>query len=516
MNLLEEELAEGILFTDMYQLTMAQLYFRMGLQDKTVQFDHFFRDYPDYGTHKAGYCISAGLDWLLNWMERAHFGDQETGYLKGLKTRDGKQLFQDDFLRWLKNNGDFSALSMWAIPEGRVIHPNVPLTVIQGPLTMAQILETSLLNRLNYQILIATKAARIREIGRGQIMLEFGLRRAHDKGGNAGARAALIGGADYSSNVGVSAVLGYPPKGTHAHSMVQLFIALGMSELDAFRAYADVYPEDCLLLVDTVNTLESGIPNAIRVFEELRQKGHRPIGIRLDSGDLAYLSIQAAKMLDQEGFEDVSIVLSNNLDELVIWQIITQISQEAPRYGLDADRIIRRLVYGVGTRLIASWGEPALGGVYKLVAVHHENTWLPAIKISDSVDKTPNPGNKRVWRVYDGRGNATADLIGLYDEVPEKESSLVLRHPADHSKYRQLAAGEISKVESLLVEVLRDGERVSARPTIDEMRATRELDVEKLDPGVRRIMFPHIYHVSLTQKLWDLKQDLIRSAHRDL
>ncbi len=263
---------------------------------------------------------------------------------------------------------------------------------------MAQILETSLLNRLNYQILIATKAARIREIGRGQIMLEFGLRRAHDKGGNAGRTRALIGGADYTSNVGVSAVLGYPPKGTHAHSMVQLFIALGMSELEAFRAFADVYPEDCLLLVDTVNTLESGIPNAIRVFEELRQKGHSPIGIRLDSGDLAYLSIQAAKMLDQAGFEDVSIVLSNNLDELVIWQIITQISQEAPRYGLDADRLIRRLVYGVGTRLIASWGEPALGGVYKLVAVHHENTWLPAIKISDSVDKTPNPGNKRVWR----------------------------------------------------------------------------------------------------------------------
>jgi len=516
MNPSEEELAEGILFTDMYQLTMAQLYFRMGLQDKTVQFDHFFRDYPDYGTHKAGYCISAGLDWLLDWMARAHFGEQETSYLKGLKTSDGKQLFEDDFLLWLKNNGDFSALSMWAIPEGRVIHPNVPLTVIQGPLTMAQILETSLLNRLNYQILIATKAARIREIGRGQIMLEFGLRRAHDKGGNAGARAALIGGADYTSNVGVSAVLGYPPKGTHAHSMVQLFIALGMSELEAFRAFADVYPEDCLLLVDTVNTLESGIPNAIRVFEELRQKGHRPIGIRLDSGDLAYLSIQAAKMLDQAGFEEVSIVLSNNLDELVIWQIITQISQEAPRYGLDAERLIRRLVYGVGTRLIASWGEPALGGVYKLVAVHHENTWLPAIKISDSVDKTPNPGNKRVWRVYDRRGNATADLIGLYDEQPDKEGSLTLRHPADHSKYRQLAEGEISKVESLLVEVLHEGKQVSARPTIDEMRATREMDVEKLDPGVRRIMFPHIYHVSLTQKLWDLKQDLIRSAHSEL
>ena len=183
---------------------------------------------------------------------------------------------------------------------------------------------------------------------------------------------------------------------------------------------------------------------------------------------------------------------------------------------MDADRLIRRLVYGVGTRLIASWGEPALGGVYKLVAVHHENTWLPAIKISDSVDKTPNPGNKRVWRVYDARGKATADLIGLYDELPEKESSLTLRHPADHSKYRQLAASEISKMESLLAEVLNEGKQVSPRPTIDEMRKTREMDVERLDPGVRRIMFPHIYHVSLTQKLWDLKQNLIRSARREL
>lgn len=516
MNLSKRDLAEGILFTDMYQLTMAQLYFRMGLQEKLVQFDHFFRDYPDYGTHKAGYCISAGLEWLLDWMERAHFGEQETSYLRGLKTLGGKQLFEDDFLRWLKANGDFSSLSLWAIPEGRVVHPNLPLTVVQGPLAMAQILETSLLNHLNYQVLIATKAARIREIGRGQIMLEFGLRRAHEKGGNAGARAALIGGADFSSNVGVSAVLGYPPKGTHAHSMVQLFIALGMSELEAFQAYAGVYPDDCLLLVDTVNTLESGIPNAIRVFEELRRKGHRPVGIRLDSGDLAYLSIQAARLLDEAGFADTSIVLSNNLDELVIWQIITQISQEAARYGVEPERLVRRLVYGVGTRLIASWGEPALGGVYKLVAVHHENTWLPAIKISDSIEKTPNPGNKRVWRVYDARGKATADLIGVFDEHPENERSLTLRHPADPGKYRKLVSAEISTVEGLLVEILREGKEVAERPDIEAMRLNREMDVDRLDPGVRRIMFPHIYHVSLTQKLWDLKQELVRSAREGL
>jgi nicotinate phosphoribosyltransferase len=507
-----QETAEGILFTDMYQLTMAQLYFREGLHEKAVQFDHFFRSYPDYGTHNAGYCINAGLEWLLDWMQSAYFQDEEIEYLRSQKTKTGQRLFGDDFLSWLRQNGDFSGLKLCAIPEGRVVHPNEPLTVVQGPLAMAQILETALLNKLNYQTLIATKAARIREIGRGQLMMEFGLRRAQDKGGNAGARAALIGGADYSSNVGISAKLGYPPKGTHAHSMVQLFTALGMDELDAFRAYAKVYPEDCLLLVDTINTLESGVPNAIIVFEELRKQGYEPVGIRLDSGDLAYLSIQAAKMLDEAGFPDVSIVLSNNLDELIIWQIITQIMQEAPRYGVDADHLIKRLVYGVGTRLITSWGEPALGGVYKLVAVYDNAEWIPAIKISESPSKTPNPGYKNVWRVYDLRGKATADLISLEEEDPRTASRLVLRHPSDHTKYRILQQSEISEIEPLLVDVLDEGKLVYDLPSIEEMRIRRRSDVKRLDPGVRRIMYPHIYHVSLTNRLWDLKQELIAST----
>lgn len=508
----ERRIAEGILFTDEYQLTMAQLYFRMGLHEKLVQFDHYFRNYPEYGTHKAGYCISAGLEWLLDWMGEAHFGDEEIKRLRSHKSITGEKLFADDFLSWLRHNGDFKKISLWAVPEGRIIHPNEPITIVQGPLAMAQILETSLLNHLNYQILIATKAARIREIGRGQLMIEFGLRRGHGTGASAGARAALIGGADFSSNVGISAILGYPPKGTHAHSMVQLFIALGMGELDAFRAYAEVYPDDCQLLVDTINTLESGVPNAIKVFEELRSKGHKPLGIRLDSGDLAYLSIQAAKMLDDAGFPDVSIVLSNNLDELVIWQIVTQIGEEAPRYGVDPDRLIHRLVYGVGTRLITSWGEPALGGVYKLVAVCDDGIWKPAIKISESPDKTPNPGHKRVWRLYDQRGKATADLLSLEDEDPRTEQQILLRHPTDHSKYRFLTRENISKIESLLVEVLAEGKLVYELPDIEEMRLWRIADVERLDAGVRRIMYPHIYHVSLTQKLWDLKQELIKSA----
>lgn len=503
------KLAEGILYTDMYQLTMAQLYYRMGLQDRLVQFDHFFREYPDYGSHKAGYCVNAGLEWLLEWMQLTRFQQPDIDYLRSLKTQTNNPLFADDFLDWIKKNGDFSQISMWAIPEGRVIHPNVPLTVIQGPLAMAQILETALLNKLNYPILIATKAALIREIGHGQLLMEFGLRRGQDMGANAGARAALIGGADFTSNVGISAMLGTPPKGTHAHSMVQLYISLGMSELDAFRAFADVYPDDCLLLVDTINTLESGVPNAITVFEELRQKGHRPQGIRLDSGDLAYLSIQAAQMLDAAGFEDVSIVLSNNLDEMIIWQIVTQIREEAPRYSIDADRLIRRLVYGVGTRLITSAGDPALGGVYKLVAVEDRGSWLPAIKISESPSKTPNPGNKRLWRLYDRRGKATADLVTLHDENPDAMDRIVLHHPNDHTKYRVVDRGELVTTEPLLLPILDQGKLVYKLPGLDEIRAIRQSDVEHLDSGVRRIMYPHIYHVSVSQKLWDLKQKLI-------
>jgi len=512
MNGADRAIAEGILFTDEYQLSMAHLYYRLGLHEKRVQFDHFFREYPDYGAHQAGFAISAGLEWLLDWMKQARFGDGDVEYLRGQVGRTGRRLFGDDFLAWLRQNGSFDALTLRAVPEGRVIHPNVPITVVQGPAAMAQIVETSLLNHLNFQILIATKAARVSESAGGQAVLEFGLRRAHDKGGNAGARAALIGGANFTSNVGISRVLGYPPKGTHAHSMVQLFMALGLGELEAFRAYADVYPDDCLLLVDTINTLESGVPNAITVFEELRRRGHEPVGIRLDSGDLAYLSIRAARQLNDAGFPDVSITLSSDLDELLIWQITTQIGHEASRYGVDPDHMLRRLVYGVGTRLITSWGDPALGGVYKLVAVHHEGEWLPAIKISESAAKTPNPGHKLVWRLYDQRGKATADLLSLDDEDPRLMESIALHHPADPTRHRVLARKEISEAEPLLVDVLVEGKQVYELPTLEGIRARRMADVDRLDAGVRRLINPHVYHVSLTDRLWDLKQELIAAA----
>ena len=514
MKRTDQQTAEGILFTDEYQLTMAQLYFRMGLHEKTAQFDHFFRSYPDYGTHKAGYCINAGLEWLLDWMQEAHVRDEDIAYLRAQRGQTGSPLFAEDFLTWLRQHGTFDGITMHAIPEGRVVHPNVPVTVIQGPLAMAQILETPLLNHLNYQILIATKAARMRQAGRGQLLLEFGVRRAHERGANAGARAALIGGADFTSNTGISHVLGYPPKGTHAHSMVQVFMALGGGELDAFRAYADVYPDDCLLLVDTINTLESGVPNAITVFEELRRKGHKPVGIRLDSGDLAYLSIQAARMLDSAGFSEVRIVLSNQLDELVILQILTQIQEEASRYGVDPDHLIARLVYGVGTGLITSKGDSSLDGVYKLVAVQENSKWLPAIKISETLAKTPNPGHKRVWRVYDHRDKATADLLSLDEEDPRQITPLVLHHATDYTKVRSLAQSSISRIEPLLVDVLREGKLVYDLPTIEQMREQRIADLARLDPGVQRIVNPHIYHVSLTERLWNLKQRMIEEARQ--
>ncbi|HJS30144.1 MAG TPA: nicotinate phosphoribosyltransferase, partial [Anaerolineales bacterium] len=410
------------------------------------------------------------------------------------------------------SRGSFDAIELDAIPEGRVVHPNVPLTVVRGPLAMAQILETPLLNHLNYQTLIATKAARIRVSGHGQLLLEFGLRRGPDQGANAGTRAALIGGADFSSNVGISHLLGYQPKGTHAHSMVQLFLASGGTELDAFRAFADLYPDDCVLLVDTINTLESGIPNAIRVFEELRRGGHEPVGVRLDSGDLAYLSIRTSKMLDNAGFDRAVIILSNNLDEMVIWQIITQIQREAAGYGVDPDRLIKRLVYGVGTRLITSRGHPHLGGVYKLVAVDGDGDWTPAIKISDSSSKTPNPGSKRAWRVYDDRGKATADLIGLGEEEPDRSGPLTLHHPEDPGRRRILNRGQVSEIEPLLEPIIRDGKIVYNFPAIEEIRKRRDSDLERLDPGVLRIINPHIYHVSLTEQLWELKQKLIQGV----
>jgi nicotinate phosphoribosyltransferase len=500
-------ISRGALLTDQYQLTMAQLYFRHGLHERDVRFEHFFRRYPDYGEHEAGYAINAGWGWLGRWADRARFGDEERAALRGHQA-DGHRLFADDFIDWL---GDVSwdALRYQTIPEGRVAHANIPITVVEGPLAVAQILETPLLNHLNFHTLIATKASRVVGAARGGAVLEFGLRRAPDEGGIAASRASLIGGAAASSNVGISHEMGVLPQGTHAHSMVQVFMALGEGELGAFRAYADLYPDECVLLVDTIDTLESGVPNAITVFHELMRKGHRPVGIRLDSGDLAHLAVRSSQMLDAAGMEEVHIVLSSSLDELTIFQILTQIAEEAPRYGEDADRVIGRLLYGVGTKMATSDGQPYLDGVYKLVAITDEEGWRPAIKVSDTPSKMVTPGRKRVHRLYDQRGLATVDLMSLADE--ELEYPLQVHHHHEAGVTRVLEESRVSETEELL-EAARLEPPVDDPAVVAEARKRRVADLERLDPGVKRLVNPHVYHVSMTRRLTELKARLAAEA----
>ncbi|HKX74414.1 MAG TPA: nicotinate phosphoribosyltransferase [Acidimicrobiia bacterium] len=508
----QNHLAGDVLLTDQYQLTMAQLYFRQGLHEQGARFEHFFRSYPDYGSHQAGYAIAAGLRTFVDWLNNARFDDFELDVLAHHPTLDGGSLFAKDFLDYLRRNPDFGGLEVSAIPEGRVVHPGVPLTVVEGPLLYAQLIETALLNHINFETLIATKASRVLEAARGGTVLEFGARRAQGSGAHSVVRAALIGGAAASSLVGRSHELGFLPRGTHAHSMVQAFMALGSGELGAFQAYAEVYPDECLLLVDTVDTLESGVPNAITVFEDLRRQGHRPIGIRLDSGDLAHLAVRSAEMLNRAGFDDTSIVLSSELDEITIWQILEQIADEAPRYGVDPDHLIKRLVYGVGSRLATSQGDPYLDGVYKLVSIKDQGEWKPAIKVSDTPAKVITPGAKKAWRIYDQRGIATVDLLALAEEQPQ--APFHLHHPTQSGVHRTLSAERVSGIEELIHPVA-----TNALPTPHEevvaAQARRVADLERLDPGVRRLVNPHVYHVSLTEELARLKQDLINQANSD-
>jgi len=508
---MDRSVVEGVLYTDQYQLTMAQLYFREGLAERPARFEHVFRSYPDYGRHQAGYCVNAGAAWLADWIQSARFDEASLDHLRSHQDHAGRRLFDEDFLVWLSQVGDFSSLSFEAIPEGRVVHPNVPLTVVQGPLALAQLIETPLLNHLNFQTLIATKASRVVEAARGGSVIEFGMRRAPERAASAASRASLIGGAIGSSASGLSYELGFVPSGTHAHSMVQVFMALGQGELGAFRAYAELYPDDCLLLVDTIDTIDSGIPNAITVFEELRARGHEPIGIRLDSGDLAYLAIQASKMLDDAGFGDVAIVLSSNLDELTIWQILNQIMVEARQYGQDPDRLISRLVYGVGTRMSTSDGDPSLDGVYKLVSIENDEQWRPAIKLSDTPAKVINPGRKRIWRIYGSRGTATADLLAQVDEAIDEP--LVLHHPSAQGVRRSLTSDQISGREELL-EPFDPWVPVEQYEAVVQARQRREADLERLDPGVRRLVNPHVYHVSLSEESLALKRKLIAQLSR--
>lgn len=504
------DVGRGILATDAYQLTMAQLYFRHGLHEQPARFEHFYRTNPDYGAHQAGYCVAAGLGPFLDWVATTRATPTDIEALRGHRGRAGAQLFGEDFCDWF-GDVDFTGISIAAVAEGRVIHPNTPITIVEGPLAIAQLIETPLLNQLNFPTLIATKASRIVEAARGRPVLEFGLRRGPAAGADAGSRAAIVGGAVTTSNAATGYRVGKPPAGTHAHSMVQLFMALGHGELGAFEAYAESYPDDCLLLVDTVDTLASGVPNAIRVFERLRRSGHEPVGIRLDSGDLAYLAARSARMLDDAGFRDAAIVLTSDLDEIKIWQILQQISGEAPRLGVDADHVIGRLVFGVGSRLASSDGDPSLDGVYKLVAVDDGGTWAPAMKLSDNPVKLLNPGVKRHWRLYGADGSATADVLSAADEQLDPGADLVLHHHSRPDVSRTVGAADWSRVEELTIDVVRRGRIVGdgSNGDLDAIRARRDADVDLLDPGVRRLVNPHVYHVSITDRVAALKQELV-------
>jgi nicotinate phosphoribosyltransferase len=511
MNPADWRTAHGALFADFYQLTMAQAYFRHGVHERPAQFDHFFRSYPDYGGHEAGYVVTAGLAWLLEWLGETRWRDEDLGHLRELRGRGGRRTFDPDFLAWLGDRPVGANVRIRAVPEGRVVHAGAPVAVVEGPLAAVQLIETSLLNHLNYPSLIATKAARLRQVVGDGTVLDFGIRRGHERGVHAGSRAALIGGVDATSNTGLAFTLGRRPSGTHAHSLVQAFMALGMGELGAFEAYAETYPDDCLLLVDTVDTLESGVPNAIRTFERLRERGHEPVGIRLDSGDLAHLAIQSARMLNAAGFENATIVLSNELDEFTIWQIRTQILEEASSYDVEPAALLKRLAYGVGTRLITSQGDAALDGVYKLVRIRGDDDWLPAVKLSETPAKVLTPGDKRVWRVYDRRGMATADLVTLADEDPREASRIVAHHPEEHGVRRVLERDAVTEIEPLLDPVFDDGD-VAAPDAIEALQERCRNDLARLYPGVRRVLRPHRYHVSLSPALAELRDATVRRA----
>ncbi len=479
-------LQRGILFTDLYQLTMAQVYFSHGMADLPAGFEHYFRTYPNYGKHRAGYCVSAGVGALVDRLATLRFAEAELSALSQMRAGSGAPLFRRGFLDWLAEQGDFARLRIRATPDGRVVHPHTPITVVEGPLGMGQLVETLLLNHRNYATLVATKAARIKQAARSGMVLEFGMRRAAGTGANLATEAALVGGADFSSNVGASHRAGMAARGTHAHSLVQAFMAEGGDELDAFRAFARVYPDDCVLLVDTVNTLESGLPNAITVFEELRRRGHQPVGIRLDSGDPVDLTLQAAHILDRAGFPDVAIVLSDRLDELAIARITKSLARSAP----DPDRLIGRLVFGVGTRLVTSHGSPSLDGVYKLAAIRRNGAWNPAFKITDDPAKRALPGRKRLWRRYGPDQTALSDLVTLADEEPDPRPTQTCRR--------------------LLEVVWEDG--MGSRDTIDTARARLQADLSGLPAEYRDLIDPDPYPVGPSRGLRTLDHHIRQRA----
>ena len=471
------------LLTDLYELTMMQGYFK-NPTNQTVIFDMFYRNNPCGGS----FAITAGLEQMIEYIENLHFTDEDIEYLRSLN------IFQEDFLEYLSSfhfTGD-----IYAIPEGTVVFPREPIVKVIAPIMEAQLVETAILNIINHQSLIATKAARVCYAARGDGVMEFGLRRAQGPdAGIYGARAAVIAGCVGTSNVLTGQMFHVPVLGTHAHSWIMSF----PDEYTAFKTYAKMYPNSCTLLVDTYDVLKSGVPNAIRVFEEMREEGIKlkKYGIRIDSGDLAYLSKEAYKMLAAAGFDDATISASSDLDEYLIDSLKTQ------------DAKINS--WGVGTNLITSKDNPAFGGVYKLAAVRDadSNNFVPKIKLSENTEKVTNPGNKTVYRIYSKTtGKIKADLICLADEVFNPEDTMIIFDPVDTWKKTKVLGGTY-EMRELLVPVIRDGKRVYTSPEVMEIREYCQKEQNTLWDESRRLINPQKVYVDLYQKLSDLKKHLL-------
>lgn len=471
------------LMTDLYELTMMQGYFRNKDRNETVIFDAFYRNNP----MDSGYSICAGLEQVIDYINNLHFEDDDIAYLRSLG------IFGEDFLDYLRDfhfSGD-----IYAIPEGSIMFPREPMIKVIAPIMEAQLVETAILNIINHQSLIATKTSRVCFAARGDGIMEFGLRRAQGPdAGNYGARAAVVGGCCGTSNVLTGQLFNIPILGTHAHSWVMSF----PTELDAFRAYADIFPGNCLLLVDTYDTLRSGVPNAITVFNELRSRGYEPAGIRLDSGDLAYLTKKARKMLDEAGFENAKICVSGDLDETLINSLKMQ--------GACIN------TWGVGTKLITSDDKPALGGVYKMSAEIIDGVVYPKIKLSENAVKITNPGIKTVYRLYDKDHMAIADLIALRDEKFDTTKPLTIYHP--EQTYKRMTLTDYTMRE-LLVPIFIDGKQVYNCPTIQQIQAYAKQELDTLWEESKRLMNPQVYKVDYSDGLYDLRQKLIRE-HRKL
>ncbi len=467
------------MLTDFYELTMANGYFKNGFKDTIAYFDMFFRTMPDGG----GYVIMAGVEQLVDYFRNLSFSKKDIDYLRG-------KGFSEDFLDYLANFR--FACDVWAVPEGTPIFPGEPIVKVKGPVIQAQFVETMVLLTINHQSLIATKANRVVRAAQGRAVMEFGSRRAQGFDGAVyGARAAYIGGCAGTACTISDEMFGIPALGTMAHSWVQLFD----SEYDAFKAYAEEYPDACTLLVDTYNVLHSGVPNAIKVFDEvLAPMGKRPKGIRIDSGDIAYLSRKARKMLDDAGYPDCSIVASNSLDEYIIRDMLLQ--------GAKVDS------FGVGERLITSSSSPVLGGVYKLCAVEKDGEIIPKIKLSENVQKITTPGNKRVYRLYDREsGKAAADLITLASETVDDSLPYELFDP-DFTWKRKTLTNYTAR--ELLEPLFRKGECVYKERNIEEIKSYCREQIDTLWDEVTRFENPHNYYVDLSQQLWDVKHELLR------